>query len=189
MVHFGVSVGRASSQAAKAGLVSSLAPPKRTTTRRSGSFRRIFLSQRSLKKMEPLLVGAGLLSSVLLSGGNPVVPQPPSDRTWTNQQTFTVQGVVRELKADGQTIVIRHEAVSNYMDAMTMPFKARNPAELKELRSGDEISFRLHVTETESWIDRISKLRTGRVSDNRRQFRGRDIRFWISSSPTNSGRR
>ena len=117
--------------------------------------------------MEPLLVGAGLLSSVLLSGGNPVVPQPPSDRTWTNQQTFTVQGVVRELKADGQTIVIRHEAVSNYMDAMTMPFKARNPAELKELRSGDEISFRLHVTETESWIDRISKLRTGRVSDNR----------------------
>src|SRR5438270_7405397 len=75
----------------------------------------------------------------------------------SSPRTFTVKGVLKELKADGTTAIIQHEAVSNYMAAMTMPFKARNPAELAGLHLGDEISFRLLVTEDESWIERISR--------------------------------
>jgi protein SCO1/2 len=80
----------------------------------------------------------------------------------TNVQTFTTTGVVRELKADDRTVVIKHEPIPNYMDAMTMPFKVKEPGELAGLRTGDTIRFCLKVTDTESWIERIS--RTGKTS-------------------------
>jgi len=76
-------------------------------------------------------------------------------------QEFFVRGVVREVKADGKTAVIYHEEIPNYMEAMTMPFRARDPKELSELKPGDEIHFRFVVAELESWIDRVTK--TGRV--------------------------
>lgn len=75
----------------------------------------------------------------------------------TNATTFPVQGVIQELKPDGRTIVVRHEAVTNYMDAMTMPFRVKEAGALAGLLPGDEISFRLFVTEDESWIDQIVK--------------------------------
>jgi protein SCO1 len=58
-------------------------------------------------------------------------------------------------------VVIRHEAISNYMAAMTMPFKVKDSKELAGLQSGDEISFRLQVTDVESWVDHIAKAGTG----------------------------
>jgi protein SCO1/2 len=73
-------------------------------------------------------------------------------------QTFTVNGVVMELSGDGKTITVRHEAISNYMAAMTMPFQVMKPAESAGLHPGDKISFRLHVTETKSWIADIAKV-------------------------------
>jgi protein SCO1/2 len=64
---------------------------------------------------------------------------------------------VKEVAADGRTVVIAHEAIPNYMEAMTMPFKVHDPGELTGLRPGDKISFRLKVTDTESWVEGISK--------------------------------
>ncbi|MFO1512176.1 MAG: SCO family protein [Verrucomicrobiota bacterium] len=75
-------------------------------------------------------------------------------------QTFAVAGIVKELKPDGRTIVIKHELVTNYMAAMTMPFKVKEVGQLTGLQPGDEITFRLLVTDDESWIDRVAK--TGR---------------------------
>src|SRR5436309_2335828 len=75
-------------------------------------------------------------------------------------KTFPGRGVVREVKRGLRTLVIQHEAISNYMAAMTMPFHVKDPADLDGLQAGDEISFRLSVSEQESWIDRLSK--TGR---------------------------
>jgi len=72
-------------------------------------------------------------------------------------RSFLVKGVVTQVKADSKTIVVRHEAISNYMDAMTMPFKVKEPKELVGLQTGDEISFRLLVTSKESWIEGIVK--------------------------------
>ncbi len=77
-------------------------------------------------------------------------------------RTFRAQGVVRELKSDGKTIVITHEAIANYMEAMTMPFRVKEPRDLAGLRSGDTITFRLNVTEEESWIDQVIKTGGGR---------------------------
>lgn len=76
-------------------------------------------------------------------------------------KTFAVRGVVQEIKPDGRTAIIDHEPIPNYMEAMTMAFKARDTNEFAGVRAGDEISFRLSVTEEESWVDRVVK--TGRV--------------------------
>ena len=75
----------------------------------------------------------------------------------TNVTTFAVMGVVRELKPDRKTVTIKHQEVTNYMEAMTMPFRVKEAASLAGLQPGDEISFRLSVTEDESWIDQIAK--------------------------------
>jgi protein SCO1 len=92
---------------------------------------------------------------------------PASNRGETNVQTFAARGVVKELKTDGKAVVIQHKAISNYMDAMTMPFKAQGPNELAGLQIGDEISFRLRVTDTESWIDQIVKIGTAPLEANK----------------------
>jgi len=70
------------------------------------------------------------------------------------------RGVVKEVNLGDRQIIIRHEAISNYMAAMTMPFKVKDPQELAGLRRGDEIAFRLHVADTESWVDHITKIGT-----------------------------
>ena len=70
-------------------------------------------------------------------------------------KTFEVHGVVRSIDAAKRTVVIKHEEVTNYMAAMTMPFDVRTTNELTGLKAGDGILFRLNVTEKDGWIDRI----------------------------------
>jgi protein SCO1/2 len=81
-------------------------------------------------------------------------PVPGSAQTPTVQM-FPAKGVVTGLKPDGRTLIIRHEPIGDYMDAMTMPFKVSNNRELTAIQVGDEIVFRLLVTDTNSWIDQI----------------------------------
>jgi protein SCO1/2 len=70
---------------------------------------------------------------------------------------FVAKGVVREVSRADQTVTISHESVSNYMTAMTMPFKVKDPAVMAGLQPGDEVTFRLHVTQTDSWVDQITR--------------------------------
>jgi protein SCO1/2 len=73
-------------------------------------------------------------------------------------RSFQAKGTVLELKPDSRTVIIRHEAISNYMASMTMPFRVKDSTELAGLHRGDEISFQLHVAESESWVDHITKI-------------------------------
>ena len=68
-------------------------------------------------------------------------------------RTFHVRGVVTEIRPT--SIVVNHEAIPGYMDAMTMPFNVKDPAATAGLRAGDNISFRLLVTDSKSWIDQV----------------------------------
>jgi len=75
--------------------------------------------------------------------------------------------VVKEINPDARTILIQHEAISNYMSAMTMPFKVKDTKVLVALQPGDKISFKLHVTETESWVDQFTKIGTVSLKENK----------------------
>jgi protein SCO1/2 len=101
----------------------------------------------------------GLLTLILSSAKSAgLIPSPGGEAT--NVRMFRAKGVVKELNPDDKKVVISHEAISNYMAAMTMPFQVKDPKELAGLQRGDEISFRLQVTETESWVDQITKIGT-----------------------------
>ena len=75
----------------------------------------------------------------------------------TNRQIFQIKGVVVEVMPREASVKIRHEAVPDYMPAMTMPFDVKDTNELTGLEAGDPVSFRLLVTDTEGWIDQIHK--------------------------------
>jgi protein SCO1/2 len=108
-----------------------------------------------------LVVKAGLsvwlFTTCLGTADEPLSSSEPSK---SNEQSFAARGIVKELNLGGRTILVSHEAITNYMDGMTMPFKVKESQELTGLAAGDRISFRLHVTETESWIGQISKIGT-----------------------------
>ncbi len=108
-------------------------------------------------QLRGLIAGVAAASLLAAARSEPADSHTIGKSDQTDARMFPVQGIVKELNADGRSIVIRHEAISNYMAAMTMPFSVRAPSELAGLQAGDEISFQLHVTDTESWIDHITK--------------------------------
>ena len=75
---------------------------------------------------------------------------------------YPTHGVVEEIKPENKTVIIRHQAISNYMAAMTMPFNVKDTNEFAGLKRGSLIDFYLCVATNESWITGIVK--TGSVS-------------------------
>jgi len=108
-----------------------------------------------------LLCGGGF---VAMGANAASEPPSPSKKLERDMSSFEARGVIKELGSDSRTVVVQHEAVAGYMPAMTMPFKVLDSNELAGLRAGDRISFRLRVTDTESWIDDITRIGPVQVS-------------------------
>lgn len=79
-------------------------------------------------------------------------------------QTFEVRGEVRSVDASAKTVRITHEAISDYMPAMTMPFQVKNEALLKGVAAGDNVQFQLVVTDDDAWIARLEKIADASVT-------------------------
>jgi protein SCO1/2 len=91
------------------------------------------------------------LAMLILGSGGILSP------TFSPAQTtnYFVRGVVMGVNQAEQRLIIAHEKVPNLMDAMTMPFKVKDPSILTNAPTGSHITFELHLTETESWVDHI----------------------------------
>lgn len=94
-----------------------------------------------------VLLGALASSAAGLNAG-----QSPGMRT------FPLKGVVREVHPETQSLLVAHESVPGYMDAMTMPFRVKEANFPGDLQIGDQIVFQLHVTDQESWVEQISRI-------------------------------
>lgn len=68
---------------------------------------------------------------------------------------YEVTGVIKEVRPAGPDVVVRHDPIPGYMEAMTMPFPVRDASLLMPLQPGDSVRFRLSVTRAESWSDRF----------------------------------
>jgi protein SCO1/2 len=75
----------------------------------------------------------------------------------TADKSFQTRGEVREISKEGRTAVIRHEEIPGYMPRMTMELNVRNPGELRDIRAGDTVDFRLNVNGQTHWIDEVRK--------------------------------
>ena len=89
---------------------------------------------------------------------------PATNDPYASSRNFAAHGVIQQLPADRRTVIIKHGAIAGYMDAMTMPFKVKDAVGLAGLQPGDEITFQLHVTDAESWVDQIHKIGTAPVA-------------------------
>src|SRR5258706_8971860 len=90
----------------------------------------------------------GLLVRSVLSGwlisacvGAAAEPRSSLEPGEGEERSFAAKGVIKELKPGDSTVLVRHEAITNYMDSMTMPFKVKNSKQLVGLRAGDRIAF------------------------------------------------
>ncbi len=73
-------------------------------------------------------------------------------------ETYTVRGILRGVDFADQSVTVEHEAVPDYMPAMTMPFDVKSMAEVQPLKVGDGMEFRLVVTGNRSWIEGVKKI-------------------------------
>lgn len=98
------------------------------------------------------LAAAGTL---LVSCGKPE-PEPEARR-------FAVRGVVQEVRDGGKVLVIDHEEIPGYMQAMIMPFRVKVPSEAAGLTPGEEIEFVYVVRDVSSWLEQV--VRTGKKGE------------------------
>ena len=87
--------------------------------------------------------------------------QPTAEPRAQRQRTFQVRGVIKEIPETGTSLRIQHEEIPDYMNAMTMPFTVKTRDEFSGFKVGDSVSFTLHVTDTESWIDHLQAAQSG----------------------------
>lgn len=105
----------------------------------------------SILPMQKILL-AGCVAVALLACGR-------STSSDERAEHYDTRGVVRGFSPDRSTIEIQHENIPNFMPSMTMPFAARDPKQIADLKTGDAISFRMTVTQKDFWIGNVKKIR------------------------------
>lgn len=78
--------------------------------------------------------------------------------TQSSTQTFLVRGVIKEFRPAEKEIVIKHEEITNYMEAMTMPFPVKSTNEFAGLHTNDQIVFTMVVTPKDGWVQDLKKI-------------------------------
>jgi Cu/Ag efflux protein CusF len=73
-------------------------------------------------------------------------------------KSVTGEGNIIALVSETQEIVVDHEEIKDFMDAMTMGYKVSSPSLLKGLKPGDKVRFTID-TEKRA-ITKIEKLKT-----------------------------
>lgn len=97
-----------------------------------------------------------LLMALLISSGVAChKPAAPADEIKPVKipTMYAVTGVIKELKLTEHQVVIKHDAITNYMPAMTMAFTIRDSNQWQKLNAGDRLAFQLFVMDEESWIE------------------------------------
>jgi len=101
--------------------------------------------------MQKILLTASIALALLGCGRS-----PNSDQ---RAEHYDTRGVVRGFSPDRSTIEIQHENIPGFMPSMTMPFVARDPKQIADLKIGDAISFRMAVTKKDLSIENVKNIR------------------------------
>ncbi len=85
------------------------------------------------------------LALLALASGCAPTPATESKNLAPSVTDYPLVGVVRNVEPEKGRVTIKHEAITGFMRAMTMPFTLKNPADLDDVRAGDEIEATLRV--------------------------------------------
>lgn len=75
----------------------------------------------------------------------PVIAPTSKSAPTTSTTTYKLTGQVRSVNPEQGLVTIRHEAIPDFMAAMTMPFAIKDKQLLEDVRVGDEVEGELEV--------------------------------------------
>ena len=70
-------------------------------------------------------------------------------------QRYEVTGLVLTVDIPHRTVLVSHDPIPGFMEAMTMPYRVDNPRVLDTLKAGEKIEFTLVVGKTSSYITNV----------------------------------
>ena len=73
-------------------------------------------------------------------------------------EVLTGEGVVEKVVVPDRRIVVAHEDIPGFMDAMTMSFEVNKPSLLHKLKPGDHIRFTLERTKLTLYLVAAEKI-------------------------------
>jgi protein SCO1/2 len=101
---------------------------------------------------------ASLLALVALAGCHSGQQTPPQKAAASSYKEYKLRGKVVSTNPATGEVTLDHEAIPGFMEAMTMPYKLKDPGILSELHPGDVITADLFVSQqadAEVFIDHI----------------------------------
>ena len=128
---------------------------------------------RRLKACRSLLCALVALS-LLASGCRRETAAPAAGA----EKRYPVRGAVVQVDFPDGRVVLDHEEIPDFMDAMTMPFAVRDRALLNGLDAGDVVSATLVVNERDnrSWLEELRVVSKGQSIDSPSRTPGRDAK-------------
>lgn len=73
---------------------------------------------------------------------------------------YVVEGQILAIRPEAGEVLIKHGDIKDFMPAMTMPYKVREPALLAGKAPGDLVTARLMVSGTDAWLTTLEKTGT-----------------------------
>jgi Cu/Ag efflux protein CusF len=70
---------------------------------------------------------------------------------------YAVRGQIVRLEESGKVVVIRHQKIEGWMDAMTMAFPLGDPREGSSLHAGDQVTATVFVKGLDFWIGDVHR--------------------------------
>lgn len=114
----------------------------------------------SYKQMKKMIVVMAVVVLVSLGGCSKNEEKKTARTTQAGGQTdlvtFPLKGEVVAIDTAKLRVTIAHEEIPDYMKAMTMPFKVKDPGLLKNIQIGDSVQGTLAVSRTESWLETLA---------------------------------
>src|SRR5579883_233114 len=108
-----------------------------------------------VRYLSTLLCAAAAACVLLLGGCHKSTPQASQTVSDAGAKHYPVRGKIVIVDAQRGEVVLDAAAIPGYMEAMTMPFKLKNPSIISELHPGDSITATLIATDASDLLDQI----------------------------------
>jgi protein SCO1/2 len=94
------------------------------------------------------------IGCLLLSACERQVSAPSSE-----SRRYELKGKIVKVEVADKRIVVAHEEIKGFMEAMTMPFAIKDEAALKQVQAGDQITATLvyNPADNRSWLEEVKK--------------------------------
>src|ERR1700722_1317514 len=114
------------------------------------------------------MLANSLITVALILAG---LPAGTIARAAQTAQRHPGSGLAISIDRSKQSIVVSHESIPGYMDAMVMPFYVKDAASLNGLAPGVKVEFTLVVDKGSSWIEQLHKVEFRRTERDPEQAR------------------